>query len=340
MITLKDLAATLGVSVSTVSKALKDSPEISKDTIKRVKEIAKELNYRPNTLALSLKNRKTKTIGVIIPDILNTFFARILYGIEQESTALGYNIITCLSNEAFDKENNSLQLLANGSVDGFIMSLSEETQSKGEVKHLKETINQDIPIVMFDRVVNNVDCDKVIIDDFNAAFTATETLLKEGRKKIVLINSLGELNVGKLRILGYKKALEKHNTSQEDPIVINVDDDQVLLNDQLENIITDHSDMDGLLCIDNISGVMAVNIAQRLGRIVPKDLSVIGFSSNKMSHLSYPPLSTVAQYAEEIGQESVKMLVERLESKTKGNTKTVTINYSLELRGTTLPVSK
>ena len=137
MITLKDLAATLGVSVSTVSKALKDSPEISKDTIARVKEIAKELNYRPNTLALSLKNRKTKTIGVIIPDILNAFFARILYGIEQESTALGYNIITCLSNESFEKENNSLHLLANGSVDGFIMSIAEETQSNGEVKHLK-----------------------------------------------------------------------------------------------------------------------------------------------------------------------------------------------------------
>ncbi len=338
MITLKDLAATLGVSVSTVSKALKDSPEISKDTINRVKEIAKELNYRPNTLALSLKNRKTKTIGVIIPDILNTFFARILYGIEQESTALGYNIITCLSNETFEKENNSLHLLANGSVDGFIMSVSEETQSLGEVKHLKETINQDVPIVMFDRVANDVDCDKVIIDDFNAAFKATETLIKEGRKKIVLVNSLGELSVGKLRILGYKKALEKYESYTSDPIVIAVDDDQILLNDQLENIITDHKDMDGLLCIDNISGVMAVNIAQRLGRNIPNDLSVIGFSSNKISHLSHPPLSTVAQYAEEIGQESVKMLVERLESKAKGNTKTVTINYSIELRGTTLPV--
>ncbi|AGC77212.1 LacI family transcriptional regulator [Nonlabens dokdonensis] len=339
MITLKDLAATLGVSVSTVSKALKDSPEISKDTITRVKEIAKELNYRPNTLALSLKNRKTKTIGVIIPDILNTFFARILYGIEQESTALGYNIITCLSNETFEKENNSLHLLANGSVDGFIMSVSEETQSKGEVKHLKETINQDVPIVMFDRVANDVDCDKVIIDDFNAAFKATETLIKEGRKKIVLVNSLGELSVGKLRVLGYKKALEKHDSYTADPIVIEVDDDQELLNDQLEKIITEHKDMDGLLCIDNISGVMSVNIAQRLGRTIPNDLSVIGFSSNKISHLSYPPLSTVAQYAEEIGQESVKMLVERLENKTKGNTKTVTINYSIELRGTTLPVS-
>jgi LacI family transcriptional regulator len=338
MITLKDLAATLGVSVSTVSKALKDSPEISKDTIARVKEIAKELNYRPNTLALSLKNRKTKTIGVIIPDILNTFFARILYGIEQESTTLGYNIITCLSNELFEKENNSIQLLANGSVDGFIMSASEETQTKGEIKHLKETINQDVPIVMFDRVLNEVDCDKVIIDDFNATFKATETLINEGRKKIILINSIGELSVGKLRVLGYKKALEKHVGYKEKPIIIEINDDQELLNDQLEKIVLEYGDMDGALCIDNISGVMLVNVAQRLGKKIPEDLSVIGFSSNKISHLSYPPLSTVAQYAEEIGQHSVRMLVERLENKTKGNAKTITIDYSIELRGTTLPV--
>lgn len=338
MITLKDLAATLGVSVSTVSKALKDSPEISKDTIGRVKEIAKELNYRPNTLALSLKNRKTKTIGVIIPDILNAFFARILYGIEQESTTLGYNIITCLSNEMFEKENNSLNLLANGSVDGFIMSVAQETQSNGEVKHLKETINQDVPIVMFDRVANNVECDKVIIDDFNAAFKGTQVLINEGRKKIVLINSLGELSVGKLRVLGYKKALEKYDSYKEDPIIININDDESLLNDQIEKIFEEHHGIDGILCIDNLSGVMAVNIAQRLGIKVPEDLSVLGFSSDEISYLSYPQLSTVSQHAEEIGQQSVRMLVERLEKKTKGLASTITVDFTIKLRGTTLPV--
>ncbi|WP_405377112.1 LacI family DNA-binding transcriptional regulator [Nonlabens sp. Asnod3-A02] len=337
MITLKDLAATLGVSVSTVSKALKDSPEISKDTIARVKEIAKELNYRPNTLALSLKNRKTKTIGVIIPDILNVFFARILYGIEQESNALGYNIITCLSNESFEKENNSLNLLANGSVDGFIMSVAQETQTNGEVKHLKDTINQDVPIVMFDRVANDVDCDKVIIDDFNAAFRGTEILIKEGRKKIILVNTLGDLSVGKLRILGYKKALEKHESYKGEPVVIDIEDDKAILNDQLENIIREHKDMDGLFCIDNVSGVMSVNIAQRIGKKVPEELSVIGFASDDISHLSYPHLSTITQHAEAIGQQSVRMLIARLESKEEAiPTSTATVDFTIELRGSTL----
>jgi LacI family transcriptional regulator len=338
MITLKDLAATLGVSVSTVSKALKDSPEISKDTIMRVKEIAKELNYRPNTLALSLKNRKTKTIGVIIPDILNVFFARILHGIELESNALGYNIITCISNESIEKETNSLNLLSNGSVDGFIMSIAEETQSKGDVTHLKETITQDVPIVMFDRVANDVDCDKVIIDDFNAAFKGTEVLINEGRKKIVLINSIGGLSVGKLRVLGYKKALEKHTDYKVAPIIIDIDDDPASINDQLEQIFTTHEDIDGMLCIDNVSGVVAVNLAQRLGKKIPEELSVLGFSSSEMSHLSHPQLSRISQNAEKIGQESVRILVERLENKTQEKPRTTTVDFAIKLKGTTLPV--
>jgi LacI family transcriptional regulator len=251
---------------------------------------------------------------------------------------LGYNIITCISNESYEKENNSLNLLANGSVDGFIMSIAQETQSNGEVKHLKDTINQDVPIVMFDRVANDVECDKVIIDDFNAAFKGTEILIKEGRKKIVLINSLGELSVGKLRVLGYKKALEKHDSYKGEALVIHIDDNEALLNDQLEKIFTEHTDMDGLLCIDNVSGIMSVNIAQRLGRKIPEDLSVLGFSSDEISHLSYPQLSTVTQHAEEIGQQSVRMLVERLRNKTKGQTTTATVDFTIELRGTTLPV--
>ncbi|WP_124981189.1 LacI family DNA-binding transcriptional regulator [Nonlabens xiamenensis] len=337
MITLKDLAATLGVSVSTVSKALKDSPEISKETIARVKEIAKELNYRPNTLALSLKNRKTKTIGVIIPDILNGFFARILYGIEQESNRLGYNIITCLSNESYDKENDSLNLLANGSVDGFIMSIAEETQVKGEVNHLKDTIGQEVPIVMFDRVSNEVECDKVIIDDFNAAFKGAEVLIKEGRKKIMLLNRLGNLSVGKLRVLGYKKAIENSPDYKGEVHVVNMDDNDALLNDQLEGLFAQHKDVDGLLCIDNISGIIATNVAQRMGKKVPQDLSILGFSSDDISHMSYPQLSTVTQHAEQIGQQSVRMLVERLEDKDKRDTTTATVDFSIDLRGTTLP---
>ena len=150
-------------------------------------------------MAISLKNSKTNTIGVIIPNILNHFFAKALYAIEKEASKQGYNIITCLSNEKKAKEINSLQLLSNGSVDGFIMSIAEESQIANNVTHINDILNQHIPVVIFDRVSESIECDKVIIDDFGAAYEATKHLLSEGRKHIVLISCIDDLSVGKLR---------------------------------------------------------------------------------------------------------------------------------------------
>jgi LacI family transcriptional regulator len=337
MITLKILAETLGVSVSTVSKALKDSPEISKDTIARVKEVATQLNYKPNRLALGLKNRKTRTIGVIIPNILNHFFAKVLYGIEQESTKRGYNIITCISNESYEKERESLELLANGSVDGYIMSIAEETQKMDETKHFKEAMDENLPIVMFDRVANNVTCDKVVIDDFGAAFSATTVLLEEGRKNIVLINTLEEISVGKLRILGHTNALEKHSGYAGKPVIVNISKALEPLEHEIEKVLKTNKHIDALLCIDNITGTIAIGVAQRLGIKVPEQLSIIGFSSDNMVHLTSPKLSTVSQYGEEIGVESVNLLIDRIENNDKSMHIIKTINFALNLRGTTKP---
>lgn len=335
MITLKILAETLGVSVSTVSKALKDSPEISKDTIARVKEVATQLNYKPNRLALGLKNRKTRTIGVIIPDIRNHFFAKVLHGIELESAKRGYNIITCISNESYEKEKESLEILANGSVDGYIMSIAEETQKLGEIKHLTNSMDENLPIVMFDRVANNVACDKVVIDDFGAAFSATTLLLEQGCKNIVLINTLEELSVGKLRILGYSNAIEKYETYKAKPQVISLANQVENLENEIENILKSNKDIDALLCIDNLTGTIAIGVAQRLGIKIPNELSIIGFTADNMVHLTSPKLSTVSQYGEEIGMESVNLLIDRIENNDKSMNIIKTIKFSLNLRGTT-----
>jgi len=222
MVTLKQLAKELNVSVSTVSKAINNSEEISKNTIIRVKELATFYNYKPNKVALSLKSNKTNTIGVIIPDILNHFFAKVLFGIEKDAAKKGYNIITCMSNESMKKEIGSLQLLANGSVDGFILSVAEETQLKSEIEHFNNTMKQGLPIVMFDRVANDVRCDKVIIDDFDATNKATKLLMDQGRKAIAFISNINDLNVGKLREAGYKKALINNLDYKEKPLVYSI----------------------------------------------------------------------------------------------------------------------
>jgi len=313
MITLKDLAQKLGVSVSTVSKALNDSSEISEGTAQRIKALAKYYNYQPNRMALSLKKNQTKTIGVIIPNILNRFFAKVLFGIQEEATKLGYNIIVCLSNESIEKEKESLQLLSNGSVDGFILAISEETQLVSEFDHFQETQKKDIPIVMFDRVQENIECDKVIIDDQEATLKATKALIDKHRKKIAFISNIDNLNVGKLRETGYRKALQLSNYT-EAPLILKIDgnkDAQV----QIKGLLKDNSSIDGIIAADNVSGTMAINVAIQLGIKIPDHLSVIGFADQAISNLSVPKLTSINQNAEEIGKTSVNLLVNRLKNK-------------------------
>ncbi|MDO5968585.1 LacI family DNA-binding transcriptional regulator [Flavivirga aquimarina] len=311
MVTLKQLAKELNVSISTVSKALNNSEEIGEETVKRVKELAELYNYTPNKVALSLKQSKTKTIGVIIPNILNHFLAKVLFGIEREATNLGYNIITCISNESLEKEKESLLLLANGSVDGFILSVAEETQIKNEIDHFKKTISQGLPIVMFDRVAHDVLCDKVIVDDFDATYNTTKKLLdEEGRKNIAFISNIGELSVGKLRERGYNKAILEHNN--QEPLVLKIkkkDDHQK----KIKAFFKKNKKLDAVIAADSSSGIISINTAVNLGLKVPKDISVLGFASKADSNHSLPRLTTIRQHAKVIGANAAQMLIDRLQ---------------------------
>ena len=311
MVTLKQLAKELNVSISTVSKALNNSDEIGAETVKRVKELAELYNYKPNKVALSLKQNRTNTIGVIIPDILNHFLAKVLFGIEREANLHGYNIITCISNESLEKEKNSLQLLANGSVDGFILCVSEETQVKNEIDHFKKTINQGLPIVMFDRVAHDVLCDKVIVDDFDSTYRATQSLLQEKRKKIAFISNVDELSIGKLRERGYKKAILESLGQELLILRINKGEDS---QQKIKSFFKKNKDIDGVIAADSASGVIAINTAVYYKRKVPTDISVIGFSSRSVSSHSIPRLTTIRQHAKKIGAHAAQLLIKRLKT--------------------------
>ncbi|WP_299227835.1 LacI family DNA-binding transcriptional regulator [uncultured Psychroserpens sp.] len=334
MVTLKHLAEQLNVSVSTVSKALHDSEEISPDTIERVKALAKYLNYKPNKVAISLKNSKTNTIGVIIPNILNHFFAKALYAIEKQASKQGYSIITCVSNEQNLKEANSLQLLSNGSVDGFIMSIAEETQLKQQTDHINAILQQNIPIVLFDRVSDDLDCDKVIIDDFGAAYEATKHLLLEGRKHIVLISDIDGLSVGKLRTSGYLKALEEHFEYNNKPVIINIEKGESI-EERVAYLFKTYNSVDGIISVDNTSGVVALQKALKLNYNIPEQLSIIGFSDENVLQFTDPKLSTISQHTLDIGKEAVQLLVNRLSNNSPDNKVITTIKTNLILRETT-----
>ena len=312
--TLKQIAKELNVSVSTVSKALNDSPEISSSTKIRIKEYAKLKNYKPNVIGLNLKNRKTKTIGVIIPNILNSFFAKVFSGIEKVADEKGYNVIMCISNESLEKETHTLEMLSNGTIDGFIVSVSEEAQKNHEYNHFSSIINDGTPIVMFDRIAAEVDCDKVIVDDYDSALNSTQHLINLGCKNIALLSSIDNLSVGKLRADGYLKALENNNIPVNSNIILRADSEEDL-NSKIENIFENNT-IDGVFALDENDSVAALKIGLKKGYKIPEELSIIGFADGILaSRRLSPSLTTVSQHGVDIGEVAAKLLIDRLESK-------------------------
>ena len=332
--TLKQIAKDLGVSVSTVSKALNDSPEISEPTKIKIQEFAKLKNYKPNITALNLKNRKTKTIGVIIPNILNSFFAKVFSGIEKVADEKGYHVITCISNESLEKEIHTMEMLSNGTIDGFILSISEESQKENSFQHFTQIINDGTPIVMFDRITDEVNCDKVVVDDLDSAFNATQHLINSGCKKIALFSAINNLSVAKLRVKGYKKALENNNIQLEKDLILLCDSTEDF-DAKIDNFFKNNT-IDAVFGLDEHSSATAIKMGLKHGYKIPENLSVIGFADGVWSRRLSPSLSTVSQHGPEIGEAAAKMLIEKLESKEEEYTyRTQVIKTELRQREST-----
>ncbi|MBT8209578.1 MAG: LacI family transcriptional regulator [Eudoraea sp.] len=311
-ITLKDIARELDVSISTVSKALKNSAEISRDTKEKVQAFAKLYNYRPNNIAISLKNKRTKNIGVIIPDIVHHFFTTVFRGIEKFANARGYNVIVCISDESFDKEVINMEMLANGSIDGFIMALSAGTQLKNDYNHLREVTDQGIPLVLFDRVTEEIACDKVIINDTEAAYMAVEKMIKDGRKRIALVTTEGHFNVSVKRAKGYYKALKDHKLPVDEDLVLTLPNSYD--NEGKSKAFFKRAQIDGVLCVNEIYAVRSIRHLEDQGKKVPEDVAVIGFTDGILSKLANPSLTSVAQHGERMGEMAARLLIERIEA--------------------------
>lgn len=319
-ITLKQIARELDVSISTVSKALRNSLEISQDTREKVQAFAKFYNYKPNNIALSLKNRKTKNIGVIIPEIVHYFFSKVINGIELVANKRGYNVIIGLSNESFDKEVINMEMLANGSIDGFIISIAKETLSLQDYHHFKETINQGMPIVMFDRVIDEIECDKVIVDDVKGAKMAVNKLVSNGCKNIAIVSTKDYISVGKLRTQGYLEALEENNIKPNPNLILKVDDkfatDDYLniLEAEITQLLKKNKNIDGILTVNETYALTAIKAARKLGKIIPDDIQVIGFTDGVLSKHATPSLTTVRQHGQTVGEKAAVLLIEKLEN--------------------------
>lgn len=322
-ITLKQIARELDVSISTVSKALKNSAEISDDTKQKIQAFAKLYNYRPNNIALSLKNRKTKTIGIIIPEIVHYFFAKVIRGIELVANNRGYNVIVGLSNESFDKEVINMEMLANGSIDGFILSISKETLAQQDYHHFHETINQGMPIVMFDRVVNEVNCDKVIVDDLKGSKKAVEKLIENGCKNIAIITTKDYVSVGRLRTQGYLEALEDHQIEAQSHLILKIveeldsEDHLDALEAEVEQLLVENKNIDAVFAVNELYALTAMKVARKLNRRIPEDIQVVGFTDGVLSKHATPGLTTVSQHAQQMGEKAAELLIDKLEEVTE-----------------------
>ncbi len=307
--TLKDLAKVLNLAVSTVSKAINNSPEISQLTKIKVQNTALLYNYTPNKSAQNLKSKRTKTIGVIVPDLLSHFFAMAIHGIETEANSKGYKIIICFSNESREKESESIKTLINGTVDGLIISLSKETQITGDYRHFKEALKYNFPIVMFDRTFERMICDKISINDQLAAREATEHLLKTGCQNIIFISTISGTSVGEKRKMGYVDGLR--NTGIQN-CILNIENYnfEKLLMQQLQNI-----KVDGIVAADELSAILTIKYALKNSYRIPEDISVIGFTNGVLAENYVPSLTAVDQQAKNQGTIAASMLIKRLERK-------------------------
>lgn len=312
-ITLKQIAETLGISITTVSKALKNYPDVSAKTKNAVLELANSLQYTPNSFAVNLRTKESRTIGLIIPEVVHHFFSNVINGIIAEAEKNGYLVIILQSNESLELEKKQVALLLNKRVDGIIMSLSNESNND---EHVKEIVRRGIPFVLFDKISKLLNCSKVIIDDQKAAFNAVQHLIDNGCKKIAHIR--GPVNPQNAidRFLGYKKALEKNNLKYDPNLVYtckNVTFDEG--KEFAKRIANEQPDVDGIFVITDLVAVGVLDYFNEVKIIVPHQVKIIGFSNWFMSQVITPKLSTVDQPSYEMGTQSFAVLLEEMQCK-------------------------
>ncbi|MBA4276504.1 LacI family DNA-binding transcriptional regulator [Flavobacterium sp.] len=308
--TLKEIAETLGISITTVSKALKNYPDVSEKTRKAVVALADELNYTPNSFAVNLRTKESKTIGLIIPEVVHHFFSNVINGIIAEAEKKGYLVIILQSNESLELEKKQVALLVNKRVDGIIMSLSNESNNDF---HIKEILRKEIPFVQFDKISKLIPSSKVIINDQKAAMEAVQHLIDKGCKKIAHIRGPENPQNAIDRFIGYKKALEKNGIPYDSKLVYTCKN--VTFEEGVEfakQIVEDHPDVDGIFVITDLVAVGVLAYFNEKEIQVPNQIAVIGFSNWFMSQVITPKLSTVDQPSYEMGVAAFGLLLEEM----------------------------
>lgn len=311
-VTIYDLARKLNLATSTISRALNDHYSISQSTVEKVKKTATVMGYSPNNLAASLRNKKTKTIGVLIPTIAQPFLSSLISGVEKSAQELGYNVVIMQSHDSYTEELNLIKSLYNSRVSGVICCLALETKN---TDHFKIFTDNNIPLVFVDRVPKLTNTHRVMIDNYAAGFKATNHLISQGCKKIAHITRASEFgNIYSERKRGYIDALKEHNIIIDNKLIINLDS---ISDEELEiatnKLFSMANPPDGIFAAGDMLAISAIQCAKKRGIKIPEDLAVIGFNNDPNSRIIEPNLSTISHPAEKMGQASAEIILKNLE---------------------------
>jgi len=326
-VTIKDIAKRLKISVSTVSRALRGSADISDDTRRLVLAVAEELRYSPNPIALSLRDKKTKVIGVLVQEIANNYCSAVIAGIEDIAFKMGYNVLISQSHEKLDIEVLNTRLLASRRIDGLLITISNETRN---VDHLKEMIERGIPVVMFDRVSDELKTHKVVVDDYKGAFDATSHLIEQGYKRIAHLTISKHLSITQNRLNGYLDALKAHRIAVKKEWIVHCDVGEMNMKDELRKLLSMRARPNAIFSSVERLSMVSVKVLKEMNLKVPGDLALAGFADNPMCRYLSPSLTAVCQPTFSIGQNAAELLIELIESK-KAEEKYTTIKLKTTL---------
>ena len=307
-ITIKDIAIALNISTSTVSRALRDAPDVKAETKAAVKALSEKLDYQPNRLALSLLNRQTNTIGVIIPN-LDYVLSTMVKGIDEVALGAGYTVMVCQSDESYGREMVNTKRLLDSLVDGFIVSVSSETKV---FEHIKKIQDKKIPLVLFDRIVNNIEAPKIRLDNIDGGRQATEHLIEQGYKKIAILAGPENLNISNKRMEGYLQTLKAHGLRPDKGHIIHCDFNQQYAYEATKELLASKNRPDAIFTISDRMAIGAMLAIKEKGLSMPHDIGLVGFNNEPIVSLVTPAISSVEMYAFEIGKATAKAFIEMM----------------------------
>jgi len=308
--TIIDIAQKLNLSKSTVSRALTGHPNVKAETRQAIMTLAEEMDYQRNMFSISLITNRTKTIGIIVPEFITSFFPQVIVGAQEIAAEKGYNLLVSQSNESYETEVANAKVMLTNRVDGLLVSLSKETRN---FDHLMVFQRKGIPIIFFNRVCEEMMVPKVVVDDYDAAFKAVEHLILIGKKRIAHLAGPDSLVISKKRLQGYRDALRKHGIPLDEELIISYDLTLSKVRIYVKHLLDNDNPPDGLFAINDPTAIEAMQIIKQLGFRIPEDIAVVGFSDNYASNFIEPSLTTISQPVKEMGEVAMSLLLDQID---------------------------